>query len=40
MKSEPGWEFWAVDRHGKSVRLFDIRAEHLATRALTGDSAS
>jgi hypothetical protein len=32
-KAEPGWEFWAVERDGKPVRLHDLREQIRASRA-------
>jgi len=32
-KAEAGWEFWAVERDGKLVRLYDLRDEFRAARA-------
>lgn len=31
--SEPGWEFWAVDRNGRSVSLYELRERFRATRS-------
>ena len=32
-KAEPGWEFWAVERDGKLVSLYDLREELRASHA-------
>jgi len=32
-KAEPGWEFWAVERDGKLVSLYELREEFRASRA-------
>jgi hypothetical protein len=32
-KSEPGWEFWAVERNGNLVSLYKLREELRASRA-------
>ena len=32
-KSEPGWEFWAVERDGKLVSLYKLREELRTSRA-------
>jgi len=32
-KAEPGWEFWAIERNGKLVTLYDLREELREPRA-------